>query len=236
MMKHLIFSFGVLLILFNLSCDFTKENQQNPSTPTINQEAVYKYLSYEPENYDSNKETDLLIFLHGAGERGTNLDSVKVHGPPKQIENGKNFDCLVLAPQCPLGVWWDEDRLEETLRSYMSNHKINPRKIYLTGLSMGGYATWKWSCKHPEHFAAIAPICGGGDPENASAIKDMPIWAFHGAKDMVVNISESQAMIDALIALGANPKFTIYPDADHDSWTETYDNPEFYEWLFSHSR
>jgi len=203
---------------------------------TINQEAVYPYLNYEPESFEKDKEYALLIFLHGAGERGTDLEMLKVHGPPMQITNGKKFDCHVLAPLCPLEVWWDEDRLEETLKDFMNKHKVDKQKIYLTGLSMGGYATWKWACKYPDHFAAIAPICGGGDPENVKAIKDIPTWAFHGAKDKVVDISESQKMVDALIAIDAEPKFTIYPEANHNSWTETYNNPEFYKWLFSHTK
>lgn len=236
MPKMNILNLFICIICF-ISCDLISKKPNSIQQPSSTDKAnIYKYLSFEPDNYNPDSECALMIFLHGAGERGENLEMLKVHGPPMQIQNGKKFDCLILAPLCPKEVWWDVERLEQTLKAYMDLHKIDKSRIYLTGLSMGGYATWKWSCKYPDHFAAIAPICGGGDPENVAAIKNMPTWAFHGAKDDVVDISESQIMIDALLKIKAEPKFTIYPEADHNSWTETYDNPEFYKWFFSHKR
>ena len=101
---------------------------------------------------------------------------------------------------------------------------------------MGGFGTWALAAAHPERFAAIAPICGGGDPKQAERLKDLPIWVFHGAKDPTVPLARSEEMVKALKEAGGEPKFTVYPDAGHDSWTETYDNPELYEWFLAHKR
>ena len=109
-------------------------------------------------------------------------------------------------------------------------------RIYVTGLSMGGYGTWDLATRYPNRFAAIAPICGGGEPARACTVKHLPVWAFHGAKDEVVPLEQSQAMIDALAACDGNARLTVYPDADHDAWTQTYDNPELYDWFLSHRR
>ena len=196
----------------------------------------YARSIFMPEDYDAEQTYPLMIFLHGAGERGTDLEMLKVHGPPKLITEGRKFPCYVLAPLCPKDVWWDVEKLNSTLDQFLESHKVDTDRIYLTGLSMGGYGTWLWSCKYPERFAAIAPICGGGNPEDVAAIKDIPTWVFHGAEDEVVLISESQKMVDALEVIGHRPKFTIYPEADHDSWTETYNNEELYSWMFTQKK
>ncbi|MDA8693304.1 dienelactone hydrolase family protein [Saprospiraceae bacterium] len=199
---------------------------------------LYEYLIYYPEGYTEKKKEDfpLMIFLHGAGERGTDISKVKIHGPPMKIEAGETYPAIVVAPQCPEDIRWDTDRLEELLQDIIKTNRVDESRIYLTGLSMGGYGTWAWSIENPEHFAAIAPICGGGEIENISRIKDIPTWVFHGAQDNVVPLEKSQEMVDALIAVGGKPNFTIYPEADHDSWTITYNNPKFYEWMFNQKR
>jgi predicted peptidase len=101
---------------------------------------------------------------------------------------------------------------------------------------MGGYGTWSLATEYPERFAAIAPICGGGDPKKAHLLKDMPVWVFHGAKDTVVPPERSEEMVNALKEAGGNVQYTVYPEADHDSWTETYNNPKLYEWFLKHKR
>ncbi len=203
-------------------------------TVTVEQD----YLVALPTGYDaSGTETyPLLIFLHGAGERGSDLEKVKVHGPPKLIEGGEPLPFIVVSPQCAERSWWDVQVLDAWLDHVMASYRIDPDRVYLTGLSMGGYGTWSWASARPGRFAAIAPICGGGDPENAGALKDLPIWAFHGAQDRVVPVERTQQMVDALKALGSDVQFTIYPEAGHDSWTETYDNPRLYEWFLEQSR
>jgi predicted peptidase len=115
-------------------------------------------------------------------------------------------------------------------------YKVDPERIYLTGLSMGGYGTWSIGCSYPGRFAAIVPICGGGIPIRAGNLKSVPVWAFHGAKDPVVPLSQSQQMTDAVNRAGGSAQLTVYPEAEHDSWTQTYNNPQLYDWLLSHRK
>ena len=199
------------------------------------------YLLFLPSDYKKNADQKfpLIMFLHGMGERGDeNLNLLKTHGIPKIVETTPNFPCIVVSPQCPDNSWWtmETDALKALLDEIIDSHSVNPDQIYLTGLSMGGYGTWKLATEHPDYFAAIAPICGGGDPEKAEQIKDIPIWVFHGAKDLVVTLEKSEEMVESLKLLNGNVRFTVYPETEHDSWTKTYDNPELYEWFFQHTR
>jgi len=195
------------------------------------------YLLYLPSAYEKqDKNWPLMLFLHGAGERGTNIDLVKKHGPPKLIAAGKHFPFIIVSPQCPRGQWWSVDDLDALITEICERYRVDNNRIYVTGLSMGGYGTWSLAQKFPHRFAAIAPICGGGDPALASVIKDLPVWVFHGAKDKSVPIARSQEMVDALKKVDAKVKFTIYPEAEHDSWTITYSNPELYKWFLQHKR
>jgi predicted peptidase len=172
-----------------------------------------------------------MLFLHGAGERGEDLEKVKVHGPPKLIEQGKDFPFIVISPQCPEDQWWSITDLDVLLDEIIGEYKVDTDRIYVTGLSMGGFATWDLAIKYPNRFAAIAPVCGGGNSRLVSTLKELPVWVFHGAKDNVVPLKSSQEMVDALEKADGEVKFTIYPEATHDSWTETYNNPELYEWF-----
>jgi predicted peptidase len=177
-----------------------------------------------------------LLFLHGAGERGDNLDLVKRHGPPKLIEAGKEFPFIVVSPQCPADKWWEPIELVALLDAIGQKYKVDPDRVYVTGLSMGGFGTWHLAAYAPERLAAIAPICGGGEIYWAKRFAHLPVWAFHGAKDTGVPLERSQVMVDELKKLGGHPKFTIYPEAGHDAWTATYDNPQLYEWLLAQKR
>ncbi len=196
------------------------------------------YLLFLPEGYDSDKgkQWPLMLFLHGAGESGDNLTKVKAHGPPKIVESKKDFPFILVSPQSP-GRGWNADTLSALLDEVKKSYRVDADRVYLTGLSMGGFGSWALAAAHPEVFAAIAPICGGGNPRDASRIKDLPIWVFHGAKDPTVALALSEQMVKALKEAGAGEvKFTVYPDAGHDSWTETYNNPELYEWMLKHTR
>jgi predicted peptidase len=198
-----------------------------------------KYLLYLPDGYgDNGKRWPLMMFLHGAGERGDDLDLVKKHGPPKLVSQGKDFPFIIVSPQCPRGIWWPEkvDALIALLDEIESNYAIDPDRVYLTGLSMGGFGSWGLACGHPKRFAAVAPICGGGMWFLGNRLKEVPVWAFHGARDNVVPLRESQEMVDAVKRAGGDAKLTVYPDAGHDSWTATYDNPQLYEWFLSHRK
>ncbi|MDD5327729.1 MAG: prolyl oligopeptidase family serine peptidase [Phycisphaerae bacterium] len=199
-----------------------------------------KYLLYLPADYerDAKKKWPVIMFLHGIGERGNNLQLVKKHGPPKLIEQGKNFDFIIVSPQCPDDIWWTEqtDVLITLLDEIEAKYRVDTDRIYLTGLSMGGFGTWSLAISYPNRFAAIAPVCGGGNKHMAQRLKNVPVWAFHGDKDDAVLVEESKEMVKAVNAKGGNAKLTIYPGAKHDSWTETYDNPQLYEWFLSHKR
>ena len=191
-----------------------------------------QYLIYFPEDYNRiDKTWPLVMFLHGAGERGTDIELVKKNGPPKLVSEEKKFPFILLSPQCPEKSWWNNRVLFALLNEVISKYKIDENRIYLTGLSMGGYATWSLAIEYPEKFAAIVPICGGGEPNDVCALKNVPVWVFHGEKDNVVPIKEDINMVEALKQCGGNVKFTRYPETGHDAWTETYNNPELYNWL-----
>ncbi len=194
------------------------------------------YLLYLPPEYDEQDAWPLLIFLHGAGERGSDLNEVKAHGPPKLIGEGKDYPFLVLAPQCESEERWQPKVLIELIDRVANTHKVDKDRIYLTGLSMGGYGCWRLAAEYPKVFAAVAPICGGGNSEKAPRLKDIPIWAFHGGADKTVEPKRSREMVDAVNEAGGQAKLTLYGGVGHDSWTETYDNPEFYQWLLGHDR
>jgi predicted peptidase len=206
---------------------------------TITKTLSCNYLLFLPEDYGREKKSwPLILFLHGAGERGSDVEKVKVHGPPKIVQTQKDFPFVVVSPQCPEGDWWTDktELLINLLDGIVARYDVDTERIYLTGLSMGGYGSWALASKYPDRFAAVVPICGGGDRILARTLKDVPIWAFHGAKDSVVPVEESKELVEAINARGGNAKLTIYPDANHDSWTRTYDNPELYEWLIEHRR
>lgn len=215
------------------------KQQEKQFEKDITVKVKLNYLLYLPEGYDKGgKDWPLLLFLHGAGESGDELSKVKTHGPPKLIESGKDLPCIVVSPQNPgRRFGWNTDALNALLDDVTAKYKVDKDRVYLTGLSMGGYGTWALAAAHPERFAALVPICGGGNPDDAAKLKNLPIWVFHGAKDRVVPPKNSEGMVRALKNAGAkNVKFTLYPDADHDSWTETYNNPEVWDWLFKQKR
>jgi len=207
------------------------------------------YLLYLPKDYtkEKTKTHPTILFLHGAVERGTNVNKVAVHGPPKLVKAGKDFPFIIISPQCPEGQVWSTEILNALLDDVEKTYRVDKTRVYLTGLSMGGYGTWALGLGFPERFAAMAPICGGGerityllgsrDKVRGPMLKTMPIWVFHGAKDTVVPLSESERMVEMLKKGGnQNVKLTVYPEAQHDSWTATYDNPELFEWFLQHKR
>ncbi|WP_255584676.1 prolyl oligopeptidase family serine peptidase [Zunongwangia sp. SCSIO 43204] len=199
------------------------------------------YLLYKPEAYKKSKEDyPLIVFLHGAGERGTDLQKVKVNGPFQYLKEGNEIDAVMLAPQCPAETYWQPDEVAALVMKIIKEERIDPSRVYLTGLSMGGYGVWATGGKYPELFAAMAPVCGAiyrPIYRNAQHLQNMPIWVFHGAMDDVVLPENSNKMVMALKQSGnQDVKYTIYPFANHNSWTETYNNPELYDWLLSQKK
>lgn len=197
------------------------------------------YLLFLPENYSEKQKYPLIFFLHGAGERGSDPELLKLHGIPKVVEEKPDFPFIAVSPQCPLGRWWtnyDPAFFNGLLENVILTHSVDTDRLYLTGLSMGGYGCWHFAIACPDRFAAIVPICGGGDPSKVCVLKDVPIWVFHGAKDSTVLPRESIKMVDALKECGGKVKFTLFPNADHDAWTRTYNSPRLYEWLLEQKR
>ena len=198
------------------------------------------YLLYLPDGYATSKrEWPLILFLHGAGERGDDPAKIASHGPPKMIARENHaFPFIIVSPQCPAEEWWSNPMqvrfLNALLDDVVARYRVDRSRIYLTGLSMGGFGTWSLAAAHPERFAAIAPICGGGDPAVAARLAGLPIWVFHGAKDPTVPLRKSEEMVEALKKAGADVKFTVYPEAAHDSWSATYANPGLYDWFLQH--
>lgn len=211
-----------------------KERFERPSDKILSLD----YLLSLPEGYeaDAEKRWPLVIFLHGAGERGSDLSLVAKHGPPKRVAEGESFPFILVSPQCPENGWWPEQPVLELVDHLEAKYRVDRARLYLTGLSMGGYGTWHFASRAPQRFAAIAPVCGGGVPYLARSLAHTPVWAFHGAKDTVVPLEESSRLIEVVRKSGnESARLTVYPEAGHDSWTETYANPELYEWLLSHS-
>jgi predicted peptidase len=202
------------------------------------------YLLFVPRDYQEGSTTlwPLILFLHGRGESGDNLNIVKRHGIPRVIEEAEDFPCITVSPQCPANTDWVAliEPLMSLLSSIIEEFQVDQQRIYLTGLSMGGRGTWALAVEYPEIFAALIPICGRVPDvdqfmEKVKVLKDVPIWVFHGAKDSSVPVQNSEAIVAALRAIQGNVSYTVYPDADHDSWTETYSNPELYRWMLSQS-
>ena len=193
-----------------------------------------QYVVSYPRGYVKGKQYPTIIFLHGAGTRGNDINPL-IHNPYFKItENNENFPFVTLAPLCSKNTWFDMfEILEQFVRKMITEEYVNSQKVYLMGASMGGYAAWQLAMSIPECFAAIVPICGGGMYWNAGRLVNVPVWAFHGEKDDTVFVEESMKMVDAVNRHGGNARVTTYPEHGHDAWSDTYGNPEVFEWLLS---
>jgi predicted peptidase len=204
----------------------------------ISRHASIRYLLSFPAEYgQSKKKWPLLLFLHGGSGRGDDLNLVSRYGPPAVIQKQPDFPFVVLSPQCPKGeIWTDTDLLISLLDYVLANYRIDRDRIYLTGMSLGGRGTWYLAYKHPDRFAAIVPICAWAQNIDwAPALKDMPIWVFHGENDKTVPLSESEDMVRALRSAGNDAKFTILPGRGHDI-ADVYENPDLWNWLLQYRR
>jgi predicted peptidase len=229
------------------------------------------YLLFLPEGYGRGllKRWPLIVFLHGSGERGSameDLERLKAEGLPRLIAEQPGFDALtgrfvVLSPQCPSWYWKSQfDALDALLDHIQATHAIDPKRIYLTGLSMGGFGAWHYGLERPHSFAALVPIAGGYEyyvetvyvgagqseikltidpspPESLCDLKDVPVWVFHGGMDVgIPHEQTADVLVDALQACGGNVRHTLYPGVGHDAWTETYHDPALYTWLLAQQR
>ncbi|MBX2845536.1 MAG: dienelactone hydrolase family protein [Saprospiraceae bacterium] len=245
MKKTLLFG-GIFLVL--TACVMKTKSSKEPAKLALSpgeqkaftlEENGLDYYLYLPENYNKADALPFMLFLHGAGERGDSIEQLLQWGPPKKVANGESMPFIIASPQCPTNKYWPQDdqldRLVALMDHVEANYKVDPKRVYVTGLSMGGYGTWYLSARYNDRIAAAAPICGGGELDSAAAIAEVPIWAFHGAKDPVVPLVRSSEMVDAVNAAGGNAKLTIYPDEEHLSWRPAYANDSLYTWLLSHS-
>tara|TARA_B100000700_G_scaffold49379_1_gene52219 strand:- start:8027 stop:8821 length:795 start_codon:yes stop_codon:yes gene_type:complete len=218
------------------------------------------YLLQIPKADPPEQGYPVMLFLHGYGECGTDIEKVKVHGPPKRNAEFQQLKgCIIVSPQCPQNSWWRVNTLKALMDEVLSNHEsIDQRRMYITGLSMGGYGTWSFLSHYPNYFTAALPICGGGDPlrlpknnpPHKSGIKNefrpkqftkaahLPIWTFHGTEDGAVPISETELLVAALRKAEAKElKYTVYKDVGHiGAWQRAYTNKEVWSWLFSQSK
>ena len=269
-----------MVIYFSISCNFGQVgySEQKPEIKLVHNKDIIKdtiqdtsfqskifdntkggklnYRFFEIADTTEGKKYPLIIFLHGAGERGTDNEKQLTHGAKKFAEkqNLEKFPCFVIAPQCEEQYRWVEvdwtlpahkmpekisvplgltvELIEEIIKKYA----IDTNRIYVTGLSMGGYGTWDLISRFPNKFAAAVPICGGADENIACNIKDVPIWCFHGAKDKLVLVSRSRNMINALKKCSGTPKYTEYPTLGHFSWGQAYNEKELIPWMFSQKK
>ena len=237
-----------------------------PAAPPASAEALYEAKTYRnaagetlpyrlmrPAGVDRGKTYPLVLFLHGAGERGVDNQKQLIHGAGvfATPENRRKYPCFVVAPQCPAEARWVEvdwsqpaytppEKPSPTLRlvgelvdKLVAELPVDKGRVYATGLSMGGYGTWELIVSRPQRFTAAMPLCGGGDPGRAVNLKDLPLWAFHGAADTVVPTCRTTTMIDAIRHAGGQPRITIYPGTGHDCWTRTYADPAVLAWFFA---
>ena len=201
------------------------------------QQETVRYQLFLPSFYDKSEPLPLMLFLHGAGERGENLDKVKQWGPPRFVPERPDFPFIVVSPQCPKGQWWDIVLLTALIDQIEQTYPIDADRIVVTGLSMGGYGSWRLAAATPERFAAIAPVCGGGDPETADSLVEIPVWNFHGSADNVVPEQRSLEMVAAIVAAGGERvKHTSYTGVGHDSWKQAYSGDQLWNWLLAQRR
>ena len=197
------------------------------------------YSVYVPRDYTEAKEWPLVIFLHGAGERGSDgLIQTDVGLGHAIRTNPDRFPCIVVMPQCPKESSWPQrhDIIDEALARGLADYHIDKHRVYLTGLSMGGYGTWSYGAEHADVFAALLPICGGGKTSDAAALAKVPIRVFHGGSDSVVKVENSRTMVEAVKAAGGVIDYTEYPGVDHNSWDQTYGDPEVIKWLLAQKK
>lgn len=227
----------VAAALVSLAAAMSSPQVAKSMTRKVTKTVTLNYLLALPDGYAKSKEKfPLVLFLHGAGERGVDLEKVKIHGPTKEVANGRKFPFILVAPQCPEDQFWDVDALLGLLDEMEEKYRVDKDRVYVTGLSMGGYGTWNLACAAPQRFAAIAPICGGGQRVGAKLLVMVPIWAIHGDSDAVVPPINSETMVEAVKAAGGDVRYTLVKGGGHDVWTEPYAGTELYEWLLSHKR
>jgi predicted peptidase len=244
-----------LLLTFSISLATASAQQAGPNVrssgdatpgkqverPADDASKQLSYLLYLPRDYqpDSDQRWPLILFLHGSGESNGPLSVVAKWGPPRFAQRGDDLPYILVSPQCPDDGSWDDETRQTQLLQLLENvcktWNVDRSKMYLTGLSMGGSGSWALAARHPERFAAVVPVCGRADPDDAEKLKGLPIWVFHGDQDESVPIAESADMVKAIRTAGGEKiRFTILEHVGHNSWSSAYALPELYTWMFEH--
>ena len=195
-----------------------------------------RYMVYLPLGYSSKKRWPLLLYLHGSGERGDDLDRVSKCGPNFHIGRGYGLPLIVVSPQCPKPQSWDTEQLLALLDQVESRFSVDRERVYVAGFSMGGYGTWELASAAPKRFAAIVPVAGGGRIETSSELANLPIWAFHGDEDKTVPIEGTTKIIEAIQTAGGKPKLTIFPKTGHGIGNQVFSRTDVYDWLLRQRR
>jgi len=236
------------LIAVLLSCATLRAGQPAPGlqvelTHRISDQQSVPYLFYLPENFDStsDRKWPVILFLHGRGESRGPLSIVAKWGPPRMARRGDKLPYILIAPQCPAASRWTDDDQQDGVIKLLDHisekFPVDRSRVYLTGLSMGGYGSWKMAASHPDRFAAVSPICGRGNPGDAARLVDVPIWVFHGTEDDAVPYRHSAEMVEAIRKAGGKKvRFTTLQHVSHNSWSAAYATPELYQWFDKHRR
>lgn len=232
-----------LVIALVLACGVFASNAADPRpgqqvemTLTLPDGGSIGYLLYLPEAEAAEGRSPVMLFLHGRGESYGPLSLVKKWGPPRLVERGESLPYILVSPQCPGESRWSAPEQQSALRQLLDHilktYPADENRVYLTGLSMGGYGSWTLAAAHPERFAAVVPVCGGGDPEKADALRALPIWVFHGTEDSAVPYQRSVDMVEAIKTAGGEKiRFTSLEHVGHNCWSAAYATPELYQWL-----
>jgi len=234
------------ILLVSLACFAARAEDPQPGRQVEQRLEVdgqtIPFLLYLPKDYSAQSGSwPLMLFLHGRGESFGPLSIVAKWGPPRQVLRGESFPFVMVSPQCPTNQSWNQPGqqalLVKLLDHALSKYRIDANRVYLTGLSMGGYGSWRLAADHPNRFAAIVPVCGGGKPEDGPKLKDLPIWVWHGTEDRPVPFQRSVEMVEAIKAAGGtNIRFTALEHIGHNSWEAAYCTPELYEWFAKQKR
>ncbi|MCU0493570.1 MAG: prolyl oligopeptidase family serine peptidase [Chloroflexaceae bacterium] len=210
----------------------------------ISRTVRFNYLLFLPRSYtDDGEPWPLILFLHGSGERGDDLNLVRQRGIPQLVDGQPDFPFVVLAPQCPQNTIWSVhlDGLDALLDALLDDYNIDPDRVAITGMSMGGSGAWHMAVTFPRRFAAVVPVCGGrdwyvGSASQVGIIRHVPVWAFHGKKDKNIAYTDTERLVEALQESGGEVRFTLYPKLGHNCWDAAYATEELYEWLLEQRR
>jgi len=240
-MKCVLFALALAILSANVvTAEEPAPGKQIETVLKVSGEQEVPYLFYLPKNYDPTKKHSLILFLHGRGESNGPLSLVAKWGPPRMAARGDDLNYIIVSPQCPRENRWTDDSQQSgvlaVLDHVMKNFSVDADRVYLTGLSMGGYGTWKLAAEHGHRFAAAVPVCGGGDLADAAKLKNLPMWVFHGDQDQAVPFERSVQMVDAIKAAGGSKiRFTSLEHVGHNSWSAAYATPELYGWFNKHT-